>query len=158
MALFGFGGCGGGGGGGEGIPAEEYDLADLQGEWLVEGGSGTATGADGPYSLSLEGGYFKGFLLEETENVAWVQVDYSLLCRATNPLGQSVSLQLRDAGEARVNKVGVNSYRYVFPGGSQLTVTLLSETRARVQERGTLTVNGYPYTYSGSYSFRKKTG
>lgn len=83
-------------------------------------------------------------------------MDYSLLCRVVNPLGQSASVTIREAGEATASKVGTNRYRYVFPGGSQLTITLLSQTQARVEEQGNFTTSGYTYAYTATYSFRKE--
>ncbi len=156
FTVFGFGGCGGGGGGGDAVPAEEYSLSDLQGRWNVESGSGSATGPDGTYALTLESGYFDGALLEETASSARVDVDYSLLCRAVHTSGEAVSIPLSYVGEATASKVGTNCYRYVFPGGSQLTITLLSQTQARVEERGNFTTGSYTYAYTAAYSFRKE--
>jgi len=153
FAVFGFGGCGGGGG--ETVPVEEYALSDLQGRWNVESGSGRASGPDGTYTLSLESGYLDGTLLEETASSARVQVNYSILCRAVNLSGQSASVRINNEGEATVSKVGINCYRYAFPEGSLLTITLLSKIQAKVEEQGNFTINGYTYSYAATYTFRK---
>ncbi len=95
-------------------------------------------------------------LLEEAASSAMVQVDYGVLCRAVHISEESVSIRIDNAGEATASKVETNRYRYVFPGGSQLIITIFSQTQARVEEQGNFTTSGYTYAYTAAYSFRKE--
>ena len=169
-------GCGGGGGGGGRSATENpttenpttenpttetknYDISIMTGTWIASNGSGTATGPDGTFSLSMN--YCQATFGDvdktttpvtsyiDTISASWDAYQNGVYIR-TIPLNYSNQ-------SVEIYNTGTNTWRYTFPSSeSKITVTLTSETTADVIEEGNFGLGSYIYQYRATYTMTKQ--
>ena len=171
------GGCGGGGGGdlsgGNDTTNEtpnnpnddnEYSFENILGSWVASNGSGTATGSDGTFDLSMIS-VEATFVQTTSGNVGHgVGTTRTIMASASarwdayqnGVFIRSIPLEY-GYQTIKIKQIDKNTWRYTFPSsGSKITAKFTSETTASVTEKGTFILGSYEYKYVATYTMRKK--
>lgn len=139
-------------------PSYELDLSILNGAWTGTSGSGTATGHDGTFTISMT---------RATARVsdAWADgstgtarlASYSSHWDVFQNGTRFEPVSVPRAGDVfSLRRTGSNTWEFVDPSGwLTATIELLSETSAWVTEEGIAEIGGWRYRYTASYGMTK---
>jgi hypothetical protein len=150
------GGCGGSGDEKDDPINPEPDFMDfnvLNGTWVARDGTGTATGPGGFYSLKLLNGITRITVLNVDENEATIEefVNFTWDVYKNSTRVNEINLHDNITDRVLIERIANNKFRYTFPGGSRIDVTLLSEYQAYVEEQGVWMDYDGNYSYSATY-------
>ena len=139
-------------------PSIPDDFEALSGVWNATNGSGSTYGPDGKFDLKLVYGKARIDVLNITGDSATVAeyVDFEWEVSQGGAYVRTIKLYDDITELATVKRIAARVFEYTFPSGSKIKITLLSDTKAFVEEKGTFHFDYYIYTYSGSYYMEKQ--
>ncbi|MDY6400201.1 MAG: hypothetical protein SPL10_02740 [Synergistales bacterium] len=138
---------------------EVYSISEMTGTWVASNGSGTATGPDGTFSLSMNycTAAFGNVDTSKTPNTVYVSdISASWDAYQNSVFVRTIPLNYHNQ-TAEIYNTGTNTWRYTFPSSeSKITVTLTSKTTASVVEEGNFGLGSYVYQYKATYTMTKQ--
>ena len=137
---------------------DEYGAETISGSWVASNGTGTATGPDGTFDLSMISTRATFGQIQTTNNAMTTYVSASATWDAYQNGAFIRSIPLEYQNElVEIQKTGKNTWRYTFPSSvSKITAKLTSETTASVTEEGNFGLGSYVYQYVATYTIRKQ--
>ena len=140
--------------------SSEYNIEILFGRWAALSGSGTATGPDGTFDLSMReitASFGSINHVDDDHITTHITAVAQWAAYQDNKYIRTIDINY-DNEFITVEHIGVNTWRYTFQDtGSTVTAKITSETTAEITEEGKFYLGSYLYNYSGSYKVTKGT-
>ena len=168
-----FSGCGGGSssdsGGSNPLPTptpspepnnepDTYDISKvLTGTWYGISGSGTATGPDGTYDLTMRTLRARFSEIQVTGDTGTAKLTGFQVWNANTRSGvytRTVRLE-SNSDEMTLIHVGSDTWRCEYLNGTVLTLKMETEKTGQATQEGIVDIGGYVYNYTATIEVRK---
>ena len=139
---------------------DTYDIASvMNGRWLGDSGSGTATGAGGTYGLLM---YSMNIHIDSTHITGLTgdngvsYITYRQYWDCDNGTGYTTRVLLYgDAERVNMKHIGSDEWQCEFSDGTVVVIMFTSNHTAIVSQEGVATISDNAYRYSVRYTIRK---